>query len=454
MRRAVVVGFLVALLLATGSGGGTQTNPCAGTVKEPAEGLTVISTQGAKMGEGLAEKRPARLVGVGPRGRIRWVYHAGREQGIVWSYDVDPLDDGTLFVTATRKGESVFFVLDPQSGEVIWEETLPLVDTHDADLLDEHRILIANMRNYDPATDTNNDRLVIYNRTSDEYVWEWRFDEHYPRKTGRNYSDDWTHVNDVDRIAPGKYLASVRNFDQVIVVDRDSSDIVRRLGRDDRFSVMHEQHNPQYLESGSGRPTFLIADSGNDRIVEYDLGPLGWTKTWELGSNTTLNWPRDADRLPDGNTLVTDSINNRVIEVTPDGEIVWEFYAPWLVYEAERVAYGDEAGGPTISDQEAGGSYSIRNGQPRSTENQTTCASFLARWTPATQASPTPTASPHPPSTPTTNPTRSAGPGDPNPGTTASTPATQSTTPGQPGFGVVALLLVLLVLAGATRRQR
>jgi hypothetical protein len=32
---------------------------------------------------------------------------------------------------------------------------------------------------------------------------------------------------------------------------------------------------------------------------------------------------RDANRLPNGNTLITG--HTKIIEVTPDGEIVWQF---------------------------------------------------------------------------------------------------------------------------------
>jgi hypothetical protein len=35
-----------------------------------------------------------------------------------------------------------------------------------------------------------------------------------------------------------------------------------------------------------------------------------------------------AQRLPNGNTLITESDNGRVFEVTRDKEIVWEFYNP------------------------------------------------------------------------------------------------------------------------------
>lgn len=89
----------------------------------------------------------------------------------------------------------------------------------------------------------------------------------------------------------------------------------------------------------------------------YDDG--NWTRTWSVGSET-LNWPRDADRLPNGNTLVTDTLNHRVLEITPTGEVVWEFYATWDPYDSERVAYGGGSSqGPTIRDQNSSGTYNI-----------------------------------------------------------------------------------------------
>ena len=37
-----------------------------------------------------------------------------------------------------------------------------------------------------------------------------------------------------------------------------------------------------------------------------------------------LNNPFDADRLANGNTIVADSSNNRLVEFGPDGKIVWK----------------------------------------------------------------------------------------------------------------------------------
>ncbi|WP_246045645.1 arylsulfotransferase family protein [Halorussus ruber] len=340
-------------------------NPCVGNITQPANGTTVISVQGFKFGEG-GGKRPAKLVGVGPSGEVEWVHQSAEKYGVVWGYDVDPMDNGNIFVTATLKNHrTLVYEFNPETQERVWSKTFDLGDTHDADLINNgSEILLANMRNYNATAERNDDRIFVYNRTTDRIEWEWRFDDHYdPENLEENYTDDWTHVNDVDKIGEGLYLASPRNFDQAIVVNRSTNEIVMKLGEDGEKDILAEQHNPDYLESENGTPTLIVGDSENDRIVEYANpdGDLtdgdGWQLTWTLKGD--LDWPRDADRLPSGNTLVTDSANNRVMEVTPKGEVVWEFYAPWLVYDAARIPAG-EHGGPTATDMNATGTYRMQ----------------------------------------------------------------------------------------------
>lgn len=395
--------FVVLLLgsvAAPAAGGGLETTEstptpdapvCAGTMAAPANGITVASVQGARFHQGGgSEKTPARLVAFGPEGRILWVHHSGRDLGVSWSYDVDPLPNGNVFVTATRPGRTLLYELDAATGERVWSEQLPFLDTHDADPLNRTHIVIANMRNPDEANGTNDDRVVVYDREADEIVREWRFADRYDRSVGGDYADDWTHLNDVDAVAlggadrPTHFLLSPRNFDQVILVNRSTGAIDMRLGSDQEYDVLHEQHNPDFLRADDGTPTFLVADSENDRIVEYARGDDGWTRTWQVGSGETLAWPRDADRLRNGHTLVGDSRNNRVLEVTPRGEVVWEVYAPWLVYDAERIpaagfagdGYRDAGGsrGPTMTDIGGDGDHDLSNAAPPDTGALERCA--------------------------------------------------------------------------------
>jgi hypothetical protein len=66
------------------------------------------------------------------------------------------------------------------------------------------------------------------------------------------------------------------------------------------------------------------------------------------------SWGGDADRLPNGNTLIADTENKRIIEVTPEGEKVWEVFfgtvppegetvwevvlGGWTLYRSERIS--------------------------------------------------------------------------------------------------------------------
>ncbi|WP_115865017.1 arylsulfotransferase family protein [Halorussus litoreus] len=338
-----------------------------GTIEDPANGTTVISIQGFKFAGQANGKKPARIVGVGPRGDVEWV-HEGADLDVTWFYDVDSLDNGNVFVSGTANGASTVYEYNPETDEIVWKQRFEGVhDTHDADLINnESEILVANMRNYNTTSEENEDRIFIYDREADEITWEWQFEDNtnWTEDMGGDYaaeppSNDWTHVNDVDKIADGQYLISPRNMDQVLVINRSTKNVDMQLGSDNNYDVMHEQHNPDFHLSENGTPTITVADSENDRIVEYAKRDGEWKQTWELGGSQDFNWPRDADRLPNGNTLITDSNNQRVLEVTPEGEIVWEFYAPWAPYDSTRMQLDEESSGPTIADQNAEGEYSI-----------------------------------------------------------------------------------------------
>ena len=329
----------------------------SGRITDAANGSTVISTQGYTFRGTTNPKKPARLVSVGPRGELGWT-HDDRVGGNGWFFEVDPMPNGHLLVSSPRGGDTVVFEFDPDARERVWQERFDMTDTHGVAYLGDDRIAIANMRAWNDSADASGDRVVVYDRSTDEITWEWTFRDHYPESTDGGFDDDWTHVNDVEPVGDDRLLLSPRNFDQAIVVDMESKQIVERLGSDDDYDVMREQHSPDWLLSENGTPTVVVADSGNNRVVEYAKEDGEWVETWAVGSET-LNWPRDADRLPNGNTLITDTLNHRVLEVTPTGEVVWEYYATWGPYDAERPVHGDDSTGPTIRDMNASGSYAI-----------------------------------------------------------------------------------------------
>jgi hypothetical protein len=341
----------------------------SGEVASPANGTTIATSQGWNAGSHSLPGRPARLAAIGPNGSVNWT-HDGPDDRRNWFYDVDPLPNGNLLVVNPVSETTVVYEFDPDTRQRVWTEEFDSPDIHDIDRINGDELLVAGI-NYEVPS---RDRVFVYNRTSGETTWNWSVRGHYPNDlNGGADNEDWTHVNDVDQIRQGEFLVSVRNFDQVIVLNRSTKNIDLRLGSDGDHETMYEQHNPQYLESENGTPTILVADSENARIVEYERagGPPGegeWERVWSVSKE--LAWPRDADRLPNGNTLVVDSMNHRVVEVTPDGEVVWEADVPWATYDAERVHLGDEgemaydepADAPTMRDLGAGGSHELHGG--------------------------------------------------------------------------------------------
>ena len=329
-----------------------------GTVEEPANNATVVAIQGFhNEGEGTT-KKPARLVSTNETGHTEWVYSPNT--GARWFYDVDPLPNGNLLAVTTNPDGTMVYEFDPETKERVWEQALPYHDTHDVDVYNETHLAVANMRQYNESCACSNDRVVLYDREDDEIDWEWTFRNHYPNSTAGGFNEDWTHVNDVEVIRDGEeLLLSPRNFDQVIAVDIESKEITEKLGEDGNHSILNAQHNPDWLTTEEGKETILVADSHNDRVVEYTKEDGEWVEVWSAGSSASLSWPRDADRLPNGNTLVVDSLNHRVVEITPQGEIVWEYYATWGPYDAERIGTGDESNGPTMRDQGVSGHKQI-----------------------------------------------------------------------------------------------
>jgi len=202
---------------------------------------------------------------------------------------------------------------------------------HDVDRIGDDRLLVA---------DIARDRVFVVDTTGGVVEWEWQAQSDFPFESGGPFPRDWTHLNDVDLLDDGRVMVSLRNQDRVVFLDRESGVIENwTLGREDDYDTLYEQHNPDYIPAERGGPAVVVADSENDRVVEYRREGGDWTRAWAW-SDDRLDWPRDADRLPNGNTLVTDTDGGRVVEVAPNGSVVWRVEIRGG-YDAERLGTGD-----------------------------------------------------------------------------------------------------------------
>ena len=247
------------------------------------------------------------------------------------------------------------------------------------------------------------DRLIELSPGGD-IVWEWVASDHIDELgfapdarqviraaaafNGARGSFDWLHVNSATyvgpnrwfdagdtRFAPNHVLISSREASLLAIVARDGS-IVWRLGPDFSESAplrairqIIGQHHAHLIPKGlPGAGNLLVFDNGGSsgygfaspiapdgrgafaratsRVLEINpvTLELAWSYTNPRFFSTNIS---GAQRLPNGNTLITAGAGGRMFEVTPDGTIVWEYMFPLFgganrsnaVYRAYRVPY-------------------------------------------------------------------------------------------------------------------
>lgn len=146
----------------------------------------------------------------------------------------------------------------------------------------------------------------------------------------------------------GLFLISTLSNNTIALVDLDQERVTWAMS-----GLWKAQHQPTILDNGN----ILVFDNQGRRerskVVEVD--PLTKEVVWAYRGTDqepfyTFNCG-SSQRLPKGNTLITESNNGRAFEVTPEGEIVWEYLNPHragengeliaTLLEVVRIAPGD-----------------------------------------------------------------------------------------------------------------
>jgi hypothetical protein len=233
---------------------------------------------------------------------------------------------------------------------------------------------------------------VIWAWKAAEHVDEMGFDKaalkamqsYAGQNTQGDQAFDWFHQNCVSYVGPNKWydqgdsrfcpdniIFDSRQAGILAIVDHDTGKIVWRTGPyyregDDRkLGWIIGPHNTHIIPKGlPGEGNILVYDNGgfsgygppNDmapngimnmrraysRVIEFN--PVTKDIVWEYSAETLkMNELRfgykefspfisSAQRLPNGNTLITEGADGRIIEVTRDLKIVWEYISPYLFY--------------------------------------------------------------------------------------------------------------------------
>ncbi|MEK4081068.1 aryl-sulfate sulfotransferase [Solibacillus sp. FSL K6-1126] len=213
-----------------------------------------------------------------------------------------------------------------------------------------------------------------------------------------NHSGDWLHINSIslvgpnhhydngdERFHPDNIIWDAREANIIAITSKETGKIVWQLGPDyDTPETKHlgwiiGQHHAHIIPKGlPGEGNVLVFDNGgwggygapnpnsvdgnkvairdHSRILEID--PITLEIVWQYtGLEAKYSVPTDsykfyspyissAQRLENGNTLITEGSNGRIFEVTADHEIVWEYISAYknergsnMVYRAYRVPY-------------------------------------------------------------------------------------------------------------------
>jgi hypothetical protein len=195
----------------------------------------------------------------------------------------------------------------------------------------------------------------------------------------------WYDAGD-ERFHPDNIILDGRNVNILAVISKRTGQVVWRLGPDYRdvpFGQLIGQHNLHLIPKGlPGEGNFLVLDNGGwagygapngisrygaalerrdySRVLEFN--PLTLEVVWQYSPAEAGHIePLDSyklyssfigavQRLPNGNTLITEGCNGRLFEVTAEHKTVWEYVSPYFrtaknglkdnrVYRAYRVPY-------------------------------------------------------------------------------------------------------------------
>lgn len=140
---------------------------------------------------------------------------------------------------------------------------------------------------------------------------------------------DGSGADRLPALVAGNLLVSILGLDAVAVIDPRRERVVWAL-----VGVTRKQHQPTLLPG----PRLLVFDNvwGRDRSRVLELDALTQEVLWRFPAadspetlfSRTLG---SVARLPNGNTLITESEAGRALEVTTDGKVVWEYHSPHRV---------------------------------------------------------------------------------------------------------------------------
>ena len=337
-------GRVLALLMGAGALAGISPSALAGSeFNEPGNYL-------------IADQFNNRVIEVDHDGRIVWQFGLGPTDfsaaSIIGTNDAQRVGTLTLMAgTGTPAGQPEApscasangcpdnrVLLVDRRGRIVWQYGQFGVAGSDSGLLNTP-VQTTWLPNSDVLiTDQANERIIEVNRAK-QIVWQYG-------TTGVAGAgpEQLNNPNCAELLENGHILICDENNNRAIEVTR-AGEIVWQYGSGD--PSVNDPVSGVAFASRLPEGHTLITDSNHARIVEIDRGK---NVVWEYFTNTDPNsnqrggtgpLPTRAVRLSNGDTLISDQYNHRVIEVTRGKQIVRTFgKINSLGYDANSVANG------------------------------------------------------------------------------------------------------------------
>jgi len=156
----------------------------------------------------------------------------------------------------------------------------------------------------------------------------------------------WPGTNSLEELSNGNMVTTSYNMNNIYIWDRQTGDVKWRWGD----GILAFPHDPTELDNGNilvhdnqRYPTAWMPPDGS-RVIEVNpkTNEIEWQFRAENPTDFHNTYIGSNQRLPNGNTLVCSGARGHFFEVTPDGEVVWEFVSPFFYrYSTASIDLGD-----------------------------------------------------------------------------------------------------------------
>jgi len=175
-----------------------------------------------------------------------------------------------------------------------------------------------------------------------EVAWEWLGYEHLDPAVDiccplclRN---EWTHANSCFVMPNGDILTTFYRTNTIAIIDKRTGDIKWRWGMGElghpHDATMLDNGNILVFDNGKHRPGLTSMDYSRVLEVNPETGKVEWEYRDTPPHRFYAPFISGCQRLANGNTLICGGPLGKIFEVTPDGEVVWEFVNP-LYFKTE-----------------------------------------------------------------------------------------------------------------------